>query len=704
MTVVNGSTDVSIIDIRHGSLTTSLVDEIRAKLNPSDGGEKTMPTLLLYDEQGLKLFEDITYLDEYYLTNAEIEALKSHASEIVDRVPAGTMVIELGSGNLRKVNILLQAFEQAGKIIDYYALDLSQPELERTLDAITGSYKFVHCRGLLGTYEDGLAWLKEPENLKKPKCILWLGSSIGNFTRTEAADFLKSFSHVLTSNDLMLIGVDTCQDQNKVYSAYNDKEGKTHEFILNGLKHANRLIGKEVFRSTDWKVIGEYDVKAGRHQVFLSPTVDVKVEQVLVEAGERVRIEESYKYSLPQSTELWYSAGLEPLDRFGDRIGQYHLHLLAKQPPNFPLKASDYAARPVPSISEFEQLWTAWDFVTRHMIPEDELLSKPIKLRNCCLFYLGHIPAFLDIHLTRATGGPPTDPACYHQMFERGIDPDVENPEKCHAHSEIPDEWPPVQNILDYQESVRARARLLCQNGLNKSNRKIGRALWLAFEHEAMHMETLLYMLLQSDHILPPRLTPDFESLGEQARKDAVPNEWIKVPAITFYEGMDDPDNDEGPDRYFGWDNEKPRRQINVPAFEAQARPLTNEDYARFLEHTGRERLPASWVIQEDNSSIPNRVTLRDGNSIYADGGGPCLTDACLHGKCVRTVYGPIPLKDALHWPVFASYDELSQCATWMNGRIPTAEEARSIYHYVDVNKNKHTDSILTKKVSAVNG
>ena len=47
---------------------------------------------------GLKLFEDITYLDEYYLTNAEIETLTLHASGIAARLPDGIQLVELGSG------------------------------------------------------------------------------------------------------------------------------------------------------------------------------------------------------------------------------------------------------------------------------------------------------------------------------------------------------------------------------------------------------------------------------------------------------------------------------------------------------------------------------------------------------------------------------------------------------------------------------
>lgn len=160
------------------------------------------------------------------------------------------------------------------------------------------------------------------------------------------------------------------------------------------------------------------------------------------------------------------------------------LHLVSKQAVSFPLKANEYAAQPLPSLHEFEQLWAAWDVVTRHMIPNEELLSKPIKLRNCCLFYLGHIPTFLDIHLTRATGDAASEPSSYRHIFERGIDPDVDNPEKCHAHSEIPDEWPPVGEILGYQERVRNRTRSLFHNKGLESNRKIARALWIGFEHE----------------------------------------------------------------------------------------------------------------------------------------------------------------------------------------------------------------------------
>ena len=81
------------------------------------------------------------------------------------------------------------------------------------------------------------------------------------------------------------------------------------------------------------------------------------------------------------------------------------------------------------------------------------------------------------------------------------------------------------------------------------------------------------------------------------------------------------------------------------------------------------------------------------------------LPASFLKGKMVRTVYGLVPLEHALDWPVFASFDELKGCAAWMGGRIPTFEEARSIYHHVDLSRRKqNAEKKLGKTLPAVNG
>ena len=121
----------------------------------------------------------------------------------------------------------------------------------------------------------------------------------------------------------MLIGVDACQDKDRVYHAYNDKEGITHEFVRNGLNQANRLLGKAVFKQEDWEIVGEYNEANERHQAFYSALKDLEIEDVHITAGERIRVEESYKYSLLQSSQLWQAAGLVPRAVFGNQLNDY---------------------------------------------------------------------------------------------------------------------------------------------------------------------------------------------------------------------------------------------------------------------------------------------------------------------------------------------------------------------------------------------
>ena len=220
-----------------------------------------------------------------------------------------------------------------------------------------------------------------------------------------------------------------------------------------------------------------------------------------------------------------------------------------------------------------------------------------------------------------------------------------------------------------------------------------------------MHLETLLYMLLQSEETVPPPgPPPDFDVLAQKARLDAVPNQWVRVPARRIIQGMADPDIDCDPQRHFGWDNEIPVRLIDIPAFEAKARAITNGDYCRYLAATNKEDLPASWTRHSSNHII-KKEHLDVDSQVSVNGDSVPLTDAFLKGKAVRTVYGLVPLELTLDWPLTASYDEIAGCAAWMGGRIPTVEEARSIYSYADELKVKAKDpsKALNGTIPAVN-
>jgi uncharacterized SAM-dependent methyltransferase len=163
----------------------------------------------------------------------------------------------------------------------------------------------------------------------KSKTILWLGSSLGNFKRHEVPPFLAGFGEAIQPGDTMLIGIDSCKDADRVYHAYNDRDNVTHDFILHGLKHANEIMKETVFQIEDWEAVGEYDKEAGRHHAFVSPCKDVVIDGVHIPQGERIRIEESYKYSRDEILKVWEQARLAENTIWSNSRGDYGMLFLS---------------------------------------------------------------------------------------------------------------------------------------------------------------------------------------------------------------------------------------------------------------------------------------------------------------------------------------------------------------------------------------
>ncbi|EFI28167.1 DUF323 domain-containing protein [Coprinopsis cinerea okayama7 len=327
----------------------------------------------------------------------------------------------------------------------------------------------------------------------------------------------------------------------------------------------------------------------------------------------------------------------------------------------------------IPTLDEWRSLWKAWDTITLQMIPESMLHQKPIDLRHKCLFYIGHIPTFLDMLLSKSIGGKATEPAYFWNIFERGIDPHVDDPDYCHNHSEVPErdeDWPTLDTIISFRDGVRRRLMGLYEDlasGKRRLNRNIARTLVMTLEHEGFHVETLLYMLIQragSGTLPPPGFQqPEWSSLVEQWGQIPAPSTSAVVvgPAQLTMGHNDSEADDKLPhkasdivDHTFGWDNESPARVVRVDAFKAEWRPITNAEYEAFCKRTSREELPKSWVKEDGENKV-------------------------------RTFYGPVSMAIAGDWPLLASYDELLDYARSKGGRLPTEPELRLFLDTYDI-------------------
>ncbi|KAJ3028699.1 hypothetical protein HDV00_010088 [Rhizophlyctis rosea] len=332
----------TIHDIR-STATNSLSDPTLLRRTILSGlaqpyNEKTLTSLVLYDDNGLKLFEEITYQPEYYLTNKEIEVLKRNAEDMAACLKDGSVVVDA----LRKTSILLSALEQSGKRVSYYALDLDLSELHRTLSSIAGQYNNVSLNGLHGTYDDGREWLRTLDPAV-PTAVLWLGSSVGNLTREEAADFLNGFQEVLSSDDVFMIGIDNRNDPTRIRAAYNDSKGVTAQFALNGLNHVNKVLGEQFWNVENFVYNPFYNEAAGRNEAYVRSLKDQILHvpksasdlntpnKIHIRKGELIRFAFSYKYDIYDTELLFSRAEAQVLKTWSseDDSGKYFFHALS---------------------------------------------------------------------------------------------------------------------------------------------------------------------------------------------------------------------------------------------------------------------------------------------------------------------------------------------------------------------------------------
>jgi uncharacterized SAM-dependent methyltransferase len=99
-----------------------------------------------------------------------------------------------------------------------------------------------------------------PDSAQPPLHILFLGSSLGNFSRTDGTDFLRSLPLRRGSGDTLLLGLDHNNQAGEIETAYNDPKGYTRRFIMNGLKAAGATLGDEhMFDENNWEYVGKYN-------------------------------------------------------------------------------------------------------------------------------------------------------------------------------------------------------------------------------------------------------------------------------------------------------------------------------------------------------------------------------------------------------------------------------------------------------------
>jgi dimethylhistidine N-methyltransferase len=279
---------------------------------------RRVPVKYLYDTLGSSLYEQITELEEYYPYMEEKRLLQSHADDIVSHLPQGAVVVELGCGDGSKTALLLQALARRDgpELVHFVGIDVSGGALvqaERNLHRYCPEIPACNLEFIEAEYFSGLneAHRRHPD---ATLCMLWLGSSVGNFTFPEAADFLVKLKVAAGEDSVLLLCTDLWKDPAVLQLAYDDPKGVTRKFILNGMAHALRSLdhpaAEHAMQNFEYDCVVNSELRQVEMWVKAKERVDGVLPGVHFSAGERILIEISRKFTPQDITGLAKDAGL----------------------------------------------------------------------------------------------------------------------------------------------------------------------------------------------------------------------------------------------------------------------------------------------------------------------------------------------------------------------------------------------------------
>jgi L-histidine N-alpha-methyltransferase len=278
---------------------------------------KTLPVRLLYDARGAELFEQITAVEDYYLTRAELALLAATLPQIAAHVGPHARVIEPGSGAGRKTQMLLRALATPAT---YVPIDVAEDQLSETATTLRHVFPDLEVLPVLGDYTQHLSMPTSARRVERTLAF-FPGSTIGNFEPSEAKAFLARLGQMSGPSSLLLLGADGNANRDELLRAYDDREGVTAAFDLNVLAHLNSAHGAS-FDLAQFMHRAVWNAARSRIEMHLvskkAQTVDLWNEVVTFARGEPIVTEHCYKHSPAALEAMLRAAGWQVVETFVD--------------------------------------------------------------------------------------------------------------------------------------------------------------------------------------------------------------------------------------------------------------------------------------------------------------------------------------------------------------------------------------------------
>lgn len=293
---------------------------------------KSIPSKYFYDQHGSALFERITKLEEYYLTECEREIIIQYPQALTG-FSDNINLIELGAGDGTMTIDLLRLIEKDFTSIDYHAFDISFDALQRLSHRLQGLSDKIKRHYSVVDFSKGIELVSCDK--KRRNVLLFLGSSIGNMTPAESVDFLKDLSEKLNPGDRWVIGFDLVKEKSILEKAYNDPYGITRDFNFNLLSRMNNELNAN-FDMNGFKHVEYFDEDLSSMVSFLESKKQQRVQfsfsNTLIEFDEKEKIhtEYSFKYTDQMIHKIAQDSHLKIVWEGNDKRNYYRLVVMEK--------------------------------------------------------------------------------------------------------------------------------------------------------------------------------------------------------------------------------------------------------------------------------------------------------------------------------------------------------------------------------------
>ena len=282
---------------------------------------------------------------------------------------------------------------------------------------------------------------------------------------------------------------------------------------------------------------------------------------------------------------------------------------------------------------------------------------------NPPVWEMGHSTFFYEVFVLNWLDGTPSYDPSMDELWDS-------------FHMDHEDRWsktlfPSRENTLAYMDTIVQRVEDRIRN-----QPLTDEALYLyryAIYHQNMHVESMTWCRQTVGYPAPPFAEPKGftgEGVDQDARGD------VTIPAGRYLIGLPaNKDTDAHATEDFGFDNEKPAFEVDMPEFSISRTLVTNGEFQKFVEEGGYER-PEFWS-QGGRKWLEREINLNFGS------GEPPLMGTQTHpfhwrnrdGRWYERVFDQwLPLEPG-HPVKQISYWEAEAFCSWAGRRLPTEYE-----------------------------